>query len=451
MDFDLFVIGAGSGGVAASRRAAVHGARVGIVEMGRIGGTCVNRGCIPKKLFTYAAHYSEDFREAAGFGWQEVQPKFAWRDLVAAKDREVARLNQVYEGLLHSGNVQLLRGRARLRDANTIDVDGETVRAKHILLATGSHAVVPEIEGEEFGFTSDSAFDLPQLPKRIVIVGGGYVAVEFASIFRGLGVAVTVVHRADGILRGFDDDVRTFLTDELRKKDIAFRARQSVKRITNKGSTLQVHTDTNESLAADGVLFATGRAANTGDLGLDLAGVRVNENRAVQVDADSRTSTPNIFAIGDLTNRKQLTPVAIAEGRAVADLLFGPAGRHLNYDLVPSAVFSLPPVGTVGLSEEQARARFGAVDVYRSSFRPLRHTASGSDERALTKLVVDPATDRVLGAHMVGPEAGEIIQGLAVALTAGATKAQFDATLAIHPTAAEEFVLLRTKAAPKAA
>jgi glutathione reductase (NADPH) len=325
------------------------------------------------------------------------------------------------------------------------------VRARHILLATGGHAVVPEVEGEDLGFTSDAAFDLPALPKRVVIVGAGYVAVEFASIFRGLGVAVTVVHRADRILRGFDDEVRTFLTDEMRKKDIAFRANQSVKRILRKGTALQVQTDANEMLQADGVLFATGRTPNTGDLGLDAVGVRLNEHGAVQVDADSRTSVPNIYAIGDMTNRKQLTPVAIAEGRAVADVLYGPGGRHLNYELVPSAVFSLPAIGTVGLTEEEARARHGNVDVYRSSFRPLRHTVSGSDERALTKLVVDPASDRVLGAHMVGPDAGEIIQGLAVALTAGATKAQFDATLAIHPTAAEEFVLLRTKVAPKAA
>ncbi len=451
MEFDLFVIGAGSGGVAASRRAALHGARVGIAEAGRVGGTCVNRGCIPKKLFSYAAGYGDAFREAQGFGWEETQPSLRWRDLVAAKDREVARLNQVYEGLLQSGNVQLLRGRARLRDANTIDVDGQTVRARHILLATGGHAVVPEVEGEELGFTSDAAFDLPALPKRVVVVGAGYVAVEFASIFRGLGVAVTVVHRADRILRGFDDEVRTFLADEMRKKDIAFRANQSVKRILRKGTALQVQTDANEMLQADGVLFATGRTPNTGDLGLDAVGVRLNERGAVQVDADSRTSVPNIYAIGDMTHRKQLTPVAIAEGRAVADVLYGPGGRALNYELVPSAVFSLPAIGTVGLTEEEARARHGNVDVYRSSFRPLRHTVSGSDERALTKLVVDPASDRVLGAHMVGPDAGEIIQGLAVALTAGATKAQFDATLAIHPTAAEEFVLLRTKVAPKAA
>jgi len=451
VEFDLFVIGAGSGGVAASRRAALHGARVGIAEAGRVGGTCVNRGCIPKKLFSYAAGYGDAFREAQGFGWEETQPSLRWRDLVAAKDREVARLNQVYEGLLQSGNVQLLRGRARLRDANTIDVDGQTVRARHILLATGGHAVVPEVEGEELGFTSDAAFDLPALPKRVVVVGAGYVAVEFASIFRGLGVAVTVVHRADRILRGFDDEVRTFLADEMRKKDIAFRANQSVKRILRKGTALQVQTDANEMLQADGVLFATGRTPNTGDLGLDAVGVRLNERGAVQVDADSRTSVPNIYAIGDMTHRKQLTPVAIAEGRAVADVLYGPGGRALNYELVPSAVFSLPAIGTVGLTEEEARARHGNVDVYRSSFRPLRHTVSGSDERALTKLVVDPASDRVLGAHMVGPDAGEIIQGLAVALTAGATKAQFDATLAIHPTAAEEFVLLRTKVAPKAA
>jgi len=450
VDFDLFVIGAGSGGVAASRRASLHGARVGICEQGRVGGTCVNRGCTPKKLFAYAAHYSEDFRDAHGFGWEEVRPGFRWADLIAAKDREIQRLNQVYEGLLEQGKVTLLRGRARLADAHTVEVGGKPVSAANILLATGAGPFVPDIAGGDLGFTSDEAFHLRALPTRIVIAGSGYIAVEFASIFAGLGAAVTVVHRADKVLRGFDEDVRTFLIEELRKKQIAFRPGRTIKRLGHKGDAVQAILDDGEVLAADGVMFAMGREANTSDLGLKEVGIEVDSRGAVAVDADSRTSVANIFAIGDVTQRRNLTPVAIAEGRAVADLLYGGGGRHLDYAQVPTAVFSSPAVSSVGLSEEQARAGGRAVDTYKSSFRPLRHTLSGSDERALVKLVVDAGTDRVLGAHMVGADAAEIIQSLAVALTAGATKAQFDATVALHPTAAEEFVLLRTKAPPAA-
>lgn len=449
-EFDLLVIGAGSGGVAASRRASLHGARVAIAESGAVGGTCINRGCVPKKLFTYAAHYSEDFHEAGGFGWEEAKPSFLWPDLIAAKDREIARLNQVYEGLLSSGDVTLLRGRARLVDGNTAEVDGDAVRAKHILLATGGRPFVPEIPGNEHGFNSDEAFHLREMPKRVVIVGGGYVAIEFASIFRGLGAAVTVVHRDTGILRGFDAEVRSTLTDELRKKDIAFRAGRSVRRLSRKGTAVIATLDDSENLSADGVMFATGRTPSAHNLGLEEVGVALNQRGAVVVDADSRTSVANIFAIGDLTHRRNLTPVAIAEGRAVADFVFGGTTRHLDYAMVPTAVFSLPAVGTIGLTEAEARARGGAVDIYTSSFRPLRHTLSGSDERALVKLVVDAVTDRVLGAHMVGADAAEVIQSIAVALTAGATKAHFDATLALHPTAAEEFVLLRSKAAAPA-
>jgi glutathione reductase (NADPH) len=445
-DYDLFVIGAGSGGVAASRRAALHGARVGICEMGTLGGTCVNRGCIPKKLFAYAAHYSEAFREAVGFGWAEARPAFRWPDLVAAKDREIQRLNQVYEGLLEQGNVTLVRGRARLLDANTIDVDGARISAEHILLAAGARPFVPDIPGADLAFTSDEAFHLRTLPKRVVIVGGGYIALEFASIFRGLGAAVTVVHRSDAILRGFDDEVRAFLAEELRKKQIAFRPGRRLLRLGHKGDTILATIDNGEVLAADAVMFAMGRSPNTADLGLREIGVTIDERGAVAVDADSRTNVPSVFAIGDVTHRRNLTPVAIAEGRAVADLLYGGGGRRLDYSMVPTAVFSAPAAAAVGLSESEARARGHAVDIYTSSFRPLRHTLSGSDERALVKLVVEAASDRVLGAHMVGGDAAEVIQSLAVALTAGATKAQFDATIALHPSAAEEFMLLRTKA-----
>lgn len=444
--FDLLVIGAGSGGVAASRRAAAHGARVGVIESGRVGGTCVNRGCIPKKLFAYAAHYRDDFRDAVGFGWEEASPTFSWADLVGAKNREVWRLGQVYEGLLAQGNVTLVRGRARLIDGNTVDVDGEAMRADHILLAAGARPRVPDIPGADLGVTSDQAFDLDALPQRVVIVGGGYIAVEFASIFRGLGAAVTVVHRAAEPLRAFDSDVRSAVVEELRKKDVSFRAGRTTKRLGHKGAAVLVTLSDNEILQADCVLFATGRVPNSAGLGLDDARVRVNESGAVVVDADSRTTSASIYAIGDLTDRRNLTPVAIAEGLAVADFVFGGGGRRLDYDLVPTAVFCSPPVAAVGLTEAEARRRIGAVDVYKSSFRPLRHTLSGSDERAMVKLVVDAETDRVLGVHMVGPDAPEIVQALAVAVTARVTKAQFDATIALHPSAAEEFVLLRTKA-----
>ena len=450
-DYDLLVIGAGSGGVAASRRASLHGASVAIVEQGRVGGTCVNRGCIPKKLFAYAAHYSEDFHDAVGFGWDEARPAFRWSKLVAAKDREIQRINQVYEGLLDQGQITLLRARARLLDANTVDVDGERISADHILLATGARPFVPDIAGADLGFTSNEVFDLKSLPNRVLVVGSGYIGIEFASIFRGLGAAVTVVHRSDGILRGFDGDVRAFVTDELRKKDISFRAGGRVLRLGRKGDTVLATIDNGEVLAAEGVLFATGRTPNTQDLGLGEAGVALDARGAVAVDADSRTNVPTIYAIGDLTQRRNLTPVAIAEGRAVSDLLFGPGGRRLDYTMVPTAVFSAPAVGSVGLTEADARARGHEVDVYKSSFRPLRHTLSGSEERALVKLVVDAKSDRVLGAHMVGADAPEIVQSLAVALTAGATKAQFDATLALHPSAAEEFVLLRARAKPASA
>ncbi len=449
-NYDLLVIGAGSGGVAASRRAALHGANVAIVEMGRVGGTCVNRGCIPKKLFAYASHYSEDFRDAVGFGWDEAKPAFRWSKLVAAKDREIQRINQVYEGLLDQGQVTLLRARARLLDAHTVEIDGERISAEHILLATGARPFVPDIAGSDLGFTSNEAFDLRSLPNRVLVVGSGYIAIEFASIFRGLGAAVTVVHRSEAVLRGFDEDVRAFVTDELRKKDVSFRAGGRVLRLGRKGDTVLATTDNGEVLAAEGVLFAMGRTPNTEDLGLGDAGVTLDARGAVAIDADSRTSVPNIYAIGDLTQRRNLTPVAIAEGRAVADLLFGAGGRRLDYAMVPTAVFSAPAVGAVGLTEAEARAQGHEVDIYKSSFRPLRHTVSGSDERALVKLVVDAKSDRVLGAHMVGADAPEIIQSLAVALTAGATKAQFDATVALHPSAAEEFVLLRTKVKPAA-
>ena len=447
-DFDLFVIGAGSGGVAASRRAARHGARVGIAEAGAVGGTCINRGCIPKKLFLYAAEFADHFDAAPGYGWERPLSGFDWPTLVANKDAEIARLNGVYEGLLSNAKVELVRGHARLAGPNAVEAGNRLITADRILIATGGAPAVPDIPGTELGFTSDHAFHLPQLPDRIVILGGGYIGVEFASIFRGLGVEVMLVHRGDGLLSGFDHDVRAHLAAELHKHGIALTLGRTVARIDQQGRALSATLDDGTVIATDAVLFATGRIPGTGALGLAAAGVAVTGAGAIRVDADSRTTAESIFAVGDVTDRLNLTPVAIAEGRAVADHLYAEGQRRLDYDLIPRAVFGRPPVGMVGLTEARARERFGEVDVYRSTFRPLRNTLSGAQGRTLVKVVVDRASDRVLGAHMVGPDAAEVIQGLAVALTAGATKAHFDATLAIHPTAAEEFVLLREPANP---
>lgn len=450
-DFDLFVIGAGSGGAAGARRAARHGARVGIAEAGAVGGTCVNRGCIPKKLFLYAAEFTDHFDAAPGYGWERPLSGFDWPTLVANKDTEIARLNGVYEGLLSNANVELVRGHARLAGPNAVEVGNRLITADRILVATGGAPAVPDIPGVELGITSDQAFRLSQMPDRIVILGGGYIGVEFAGMFRGLGVEVTLVHRGDALLPGFDHDVRSHVAAEMLKHGIVLTFGRTIVRIDRHGRALAVTLDDGAVIAADAGLFATGRSPGTAELALAAAGVELTGAGAIRVDADSRTSAENIFAVGDVTDRRNLTPIAIAEGRAVADYLFAEGHRRLDYDLVPHAVFGRPPAAAVGLTEARARERFAQVDIYRSTFRPLRNTLSGAQGRTLVKLVVDRASDRVLGAHMVGPDAAEVIQGLAVALTAGATKAHFDATLAIHPTAAEEFVLLREPANPAVA
>ena len=423
--------------------AAQRGARVAVAEDAALGGTCVNLGCIPKKLYSYAAHYAEAFEEAHGFGWKTQAPTLDWALLKANRAREITRLNAVYAKLLADAGVQLLRGRARLAGANAVEVNGQTHRAAHVLVATGGWPVVPDVAGREFAITSNEIFDLPEFPQRLVVVGGGYIACEFASIFRGLGAQVTQLYRGEQVLRGFDDEVRHFLADEMRKKGVDLRTGADVAHIEREAGSLRVTLKDGSALAADSVLYATGRRPNTAGLGLAEVGVALDAEGAIVVDEQFRSSVPTVLALGDVIARVQLTPVALAEAMVLVDRLFGSGTRRLDYELIPTAVFTHPSVGTIGLSEAQARERFGDVRIYRSEFRALKHTLSGSDERTLMKLVVDAASDRVVGLHMVGAEAGETVQGFAVAMKAGATKAQFDATLGIHPTAAEEFVTMR--------
>jgi glutathione reductase (NADPH) len=448
--FDLFVIGGGSGGVRAARMAAQRGARVALAEAAALGGTCVNVGCIPKKLYALAAHYAHDFHDAAGFGWDVGTPRFDWHRLRANRAREIARLNGVYEQLLHGAGVHILRGWASLVDAHTVRLQTtqgvQQFSAAHILVATGGTPTVPAVAGAELGVSSDAMFDLEPFPRRLAVVGGGYIACEFASIFRGLGADVQLLYRGEQILRGFDADVQHFLAAELVKTGIDLRLRTEVEFLTRRDDGVELLLEDGQRLRADTVLFATGRVPNVNGLGLEAVGVRQGRNGAIEVDAQHRTSVPSIHAIGDVTARVQLTPVALAEAMAVVDRLFGDGRRTMDYTDIPTAVFTHPGVGTVGLTEAQARERYGRVTVYRSDFKPLRHTLSGSAERTLVKLVVDAASDRVVGLHMVGPEAGEIVQGFAVAMRAGATKAVFDATIGVHPTAAEEFVTLREPA-----
>jgi glutathione reductase (NADPH) len=444
-DFDMFTIGAGSGGVASSRRAGSYGAKVGICEDSRVGGTCVIRGCVPKKLLVYGAQFADAFVEAKGFGWTAATPVHDWAALIAAKDREIARLESVYHDLLKNAHVALIEGRGRLIDPHTVEVEGKRHTAAHVLIATGGHPVMPAIPGIEHAISSNEALDLPALPRSVTIVGGGYIAVEFAGIFQGLGAEVRLVIRGEELLTGFDDDIRVCLAQELRQRGIDIRARTQIVRIEKRHGGFDLVTAAGDVLSTDLVMYATGRRANTRGLGLEAAGVALGEEQAVAVDEWSRSSVPHIYAIGDVTDRLNLTPVAIAEGRALAETLFNRNPMTVDHENVATAVFSQPPVGTVGLSEREARRRHGAVDIYRARFRPMKHTLSGREERTMMKLVVDRASDRVLGCHMVGADAPEIIQGIAIAVTCGATKWQFDRTIGIHPTAAEEFVTMRDK------
>jgi len=444
-DYDLFTIGGGSGGVRASRMAAQFGARVALAEERYLGGTCVNVGCIPKKLFVYASEFSEDFKNSAGFGWTVGARNFNWQTLIANKDREIARLNGVYEKVLVDNGVRILRARATIADPHTVVVGNERLTARYILVATGGWPSTPSIPGGELAVTSDEAFFLPQFPARVLLVGGGYIGVEFAGIFHGLGAKVTLVHRGELFLRGFDDDLRRMLATAMGKREIELRFNSQVERIEKLPRGIRASLSDGAVLEADLIMFATGRTPNTHDLGLERAGVKLDYEGAVVVDSYSCSSVTNIYAVGDCTDRMQLTPVAIAEGQAVAETLFHGNPQTPDYENVPTAVFCQPHLGTVGLTEAEARARYRAVDVYKSSFRQLKHTVGSREENSFMKLVVDRKTDRVLGCHMLGDDAGEIIQGLAIALKCRATKAQFDATVGIHPTAAEEFVTMRTK------
>ncbi|MAO15222.1 glutathione-disulfide reductase [Marinobacter sp.] len=444
-DFDLIVIGAGSGGVRLARMSAQRGAKVAVVESRYLGGTCVNVGCVPKKLFVYGAHVHDELEDAAGYGWRVPldQVSFDWPTLVANKNAEIERLNGIYGRLLENAGVEIINGTATISDANTVTVGERSYRAKHITVATGSWPVVPDVPGKDCILTSNEMFYLPQLPRHAVVWGGGYIAVEFAGILAGLGVETTLLYRGDLFLRGFDNDVRRFTEQEMRKKGVDLRFNATIESIETQGAHYQVMLSDGERLETGLVMAATGRRALVDGLGLTELGIELNASGHIVVDDHFQTSVPSITALGDVIGTPQLTPVALAQAMVLSRRLFGDGQGDMDYSAIPTAVFCQPNIGTVGLTEEEAREAGHRLRIYRSEFRPMKYTLSGRDERCLMKLVVDDETDKVLGAHMVGPDAGEIIQGLAVAIKAGATKAQFDSTMGIHPTSAEEFVTMR--------
>jgi glutathione reductase (NADPH) len=449
-DVDLFVIGGGSGGVRAARIAAGHGARVMVAEEYRMGGTCVIRGCVPKKLLVYASHIQHEIEDAAGFGWTIPAATFDWPTLIANKDKEIARLEAAYTANLEKSGARIVKTRAVFEDAHTLRLaTGEAVRSRYVLVATGgapNHG--PAIPGIEHVISSNEVFHLPQLPKRIVIQGGGYIALEFACIFAGFGTDVTLIYRGDNILRGFDEDVRSHVRAEMEKEGITILTGCTISKVDRHGKEFTSHLSNGSSIASDQVMFAIGRHPNVANLGLEKAGVGINPNNGgIAVDSFSRSSVPNIYAIGDVTHRINLTPVAIREGHAFADTVFGKRPVEVDHADIPTAVFSQPEVGTVGLTEAQARAQFSHVDIYKASFRPMKATMSGRDTRVLMKLVVDATTDRVVGCHIVGDGAAEMVQLIGIAVKMKATKADFDATMALHPTAAEELVTMRTPSA----
>ena len=445
-DYDLFVIGAGSGGVRASRIAASHGARVGICEDYRVGGTCVIRGCVPKKLLVYGSKFAHEFEDAAGFGWTVPAPTHSWPTLRDNVNREVDRLNAIYLRLLDGAGVKLHMGRGRLMDRHTIQVGEQAITAEKILIATGGHPVIPSIPGCELAITSNEAFHIKELPKRIAIVGAGYIAVEFAGIFNGLGSHVDLVLRRDRVLRGFDEECRTAVHEALKESGIKMRTETEIGRIVKKGENgpYEIHTPLGGMFETDLVMYATGRAPNTKGIGLEKVGVQLDKVGAIAVDEWSKTTAENIWAVGDVTDRINLTPVAIMEGHCFADTVFGNKPRKPDHRGVPSAVFCQPEMANVGLTEEEAKRTLGELRIFTAAFRPMKYTLSGRQQRTFMKLIVEAGTDRVVGAHMVGDDAAELIQGLAVAIKAGATKAHFDATVGIHPTAGEEFVTMRT-------
>ena len=443
-DFDLFVIGAGSGGVRAARIAAGHGASVGICESSRVGGTCVIRGCVPKKLLSYAAHFAEEFEDAAGYGWQVGESRFSWSRLIENKDREIDRLNRVYLRLLDDAGVKLFPVHGKLLDSHQVQLGEDIVTAEKILIATGARPWTPEIPGAEYSITSDEAFHLESLPGRVIVVGGGFIACEFAGIFNGLGSGVVQVYRGEQILRGFDHDVQETLAAEMIKKGIDIRLHLNVTElIRHSDGHITAKLDDGSELQADTVMFATGRVPNVRGLGLRDAGVHALPGGMIPVNEYSRTNLPNIFAVGDVTNRVNLTPVALMEGHAFADSEFGGNPRPVNHGFIPSAVFSHPTVATVGYSEKDAAGHYGKLDIYRSVFKPMKHTLSGREEKTMMKLLVQASSGKVVGLHVVGMDAPEIVQGFAVAIKSGLTKQQFDCTTGIHPTAAEELVTMR--------
>jgi glutathione reductase (NADPH) len=447
-DFDLITIGAGSGGVRATRMAATYGANAAVVEEYRVGGTCVIRGCVPKKLMVYASRYAEDFEDAAGFGWHVPHAKFDWTALIANKDREIARLEGLYKKNLNGAGATIFEDRAVMRDPHTIHLlkADKTLTAKHVLIATGGRPWIPEeVEGADLGITSNEAFHLTELPKCVMIVGGGYIAVEFAGIFKGLGSRTVLVHRGDEILRGFDREVRERMRHELQKRGIDVHLKTHVVSIRRQNDRKLVRLSDGTEQEVDEVMFAVGRRPNTSGLGLEHCGVEMTATRAVQVDAYSRSTQPNIYAVGDVTDRVNLTPVAIREGAAFAETVFNNAPSAIDHADIPTAVFGTPEIGVVGLTEEAARAQYDKVDIYKTAFRPMRATMSGRDTLIFMKLVVDGASERVLGCHVMGEAAAEMIQCVAIAVKMKATKRDFDATVALHPSASEELVLLKTK------
>ncbi|MGK0290570.1 MAG: glutathione reductase (NADPH) [bacterium] len=441
-DFDLFVIGAGSGGVRAARMSASYGAKVAVAEERHLGGTCVNVGCVPKKLFVYASHYKHTFKEAEGFGWNSGETKFQWKTLLENKNNEIKRLNEIYKNLLEKPGVTIINGRAVIKDPHTITVDGKDYTAERILVAVGNLPTVPEFEGSEHVITSNEAFFLQELPKRAIIVGGGYIAVEFAGIFNGLDVETTQLYRGELFLRGFDTESREFLADEMKKKGVNLRFQTNITKIEKTEEGLVAHLTDNTTITADLIMYATGRSPYVKGLGLEEAGVELDKAGAIVVNDLFQSSVPSIYAIGDVLNRIQLTPVALAEGMALAKHFFNNEEIKIDYDNIATTVFSQPSFGTLGLTEEEAQEKHD-VSIFQSSFRPMKHTLSGSDEKMFMKMIVDKKSDRVLGIHIIGDDAGEMLQGLAIAMKAGATKADFDSTIGIHPTAAEEFVSMR--------
>jgi glutathione reductase (NADPH) len=446
-DVDLFIIGAGSAGVRAGRIAAGHGARVMIAEEFRVGGTCVIRGCVPKKLLVYASRFADDFEDAGGFGWSVQEPHFDWTTLIRNKDAEIARLEAIYRRNLEGAGVEIIDSRAVIEDAHTVRLlqSDTRIRARFILIAVGAHPTLePRVPGGALGMTSNEVFNLERFPERILVIGGGYIAVEFAGIFAGLGSATTLLHRGDKLLRGFDEDIRDALGEAYAKRGIRLALGRTVERLDRNAAGIAATLSDGSVVEVDQVLVATGRRPNTNGLGLEMAGVAVDEVGAIPVDGYSQTVTPSIYAVGDVTNRANLTPVAIREGHAFADTVFGGRPTMVDHGLIATAVFSTPEIGVIGCSEEAARRRYDAIDVYKTSFRPMKATLSGRDERTLLKLVVERAGDTVVGVHIMGHDAGEMIQLAGIAVTMGATKADFDRTVAVHPTAAEELVTMRT-------